>query len=60
MDGCDGVPREGKITCSTWIKGPENAHLVAIGKASNPCSSLEIFSYDPKTSCLSSSPKVSF
>lgn len=61
MDGCDGVPREGKITCSTWIKRPENAHLVVIGKkSSKPCSSLEIFSFDPKTSCLSSSPKATY
>lgn len=60
MDGGDGIVGEGKVTCATWIKRPENAHLVLIGKSSKPCSSLEIFSFDPKTTSLSSSPKVYF
>ncbi|KAI5648520.1 hypothetical protein M9H77_34525 [Catharanthus roseus] len=60
MDGGDGIVGEGKVTCATWIKRPENAHLVLIGKSSKPCSSLEIFSFDPKTTSLSSSPKATY
>lgn len=58
MEGGDGAVREGKVTCATWIRRPENAHLVVIGKSSKPRSSLEIFSFDPKITSLSSSPKV--
>lgn len=55
MDGAD-TPGTGTVTCSAWIRRPENAHLVVVGKSSP--SSLEIHSFDPKITCLSSSPKV--
>lgn len=55
--------RDGKVTCATWIRRPENANLVVIGKAkgsSDSSASLEIFSYDPITIAVSSSPKATF
>lgn len=55
MDGGD-APGQGTVTCATWIRRPENAHLVVVGKT-RP-SSLEIFSFDPVTTALSASPKV--
>lgn len=57
MDGGD-ASGGGTVTCATWIRRPENAHLVVVGK-SRP-SSLEIFSFDPKTTSLLPSPKVRF
>lgn len=58
MDGGD-VTVEGKVTCASWIKRPENAHLVVIAKSNGTSSSsLEIFSFDPITASLSTSPKV--
>ncbi|KAL2548927.1 SEC12-like protein 1 [Forsythia ovata] len=57
MDGGDASGK-GTVTCATWIRRPENAHLVVLGK-SRP-SSLEIFSFDPKTTSLSPSPKATF
>lgn len=60
MEGGNGVAgdEEGTVTCAAWIRRPENAHLVVVGKSKPRSSSLEIFSFDPKTSSLSSSPKV--
>ncbi|PWA91172.1 phosphate transporter traffic facilitator1 [Artemisia annua] len=49
---------EGTVRCAAWIKRPENAHLVALGK-SNP-SSLQIFTFDRLTNSLASSPSVTF
>ncbi|KAL3523530.1 hypothetical protein ACH5RR_016364 [Cinchona calisaya] len=60
MEGGDGVAGQGKVTCATWIRRPENAHLVVIGKSGPRSSSLEIFSFDPKTTSLSSSPKATY
>ncbi|KAK4431067.1 SEC12-like protein 1 [Sesamum alatum] len=57
MDGGD-APGQGTVTCATWIRRPENEHLVVVGK-SRP-SSLEIFSYDPITTSLSASPKAKY
>ncbi|KAG8390543.1 hypothetical protein BUALT_Bualt01G0094400 [Buddleja alternifolia] len=57
MDGGD-ASGQGTVTCATWIRRPENAHLVVVGKSSP--SSLEIFSFDPKTTSLSPSPKVKY
>ncbi|XP_073273414.1 SEC12-like protein 1 [Primulina huaijiensis] len=57
MDAGD-VPGGGVVTCATWIRRPENAHLAAVGK-SKPFS-IEIFSFDPKTTSLSSSPKAKY
>ncbi|CAI9759788.1 unnamed protein product [Fraxinus pennsylvanica] len=57
MDGGDSSGK-GTVTCATWIRRPENEHLVVLGKSSP--SSLEIFSFDPKTTSISPSPKVKF
>ncbi|KAK6137887.1 hypothetical protein DH2020_028369 [Rehmannia glutinosa] len=57
MDGGD-TPGDGTVTCATWIRRPENAHLVVVGK-SGP-SSLEVFSFDPKATSLSSSHKAKY
>ncbi|CAA2963453.1 SEC12 1 [Olea europaea subsp. europaea] len=57
MDGGDSSGK-GTMTCAMWIRRPENAHLVVLGKSSP--SSLEIFSFDPKTTSLSPSPKAKF
>ncbi|KAH6804070.1 phosphate transporter traffic facilitator1 [Perilla frutescens var. frutescens] len=57
MDGVD-APGQGTVTCAAWIRRPENAHLVVVGK-STP-SSLEIFSWDPITTSLSASPKAKY
>ncbi|XP_073297566.1 SEC12-like protein 1 [Primulina huaijiensis] len=57
MDAGD-VPGGGDVTCATWIRRPENAHLAVVGK-SKPFS-IEIFSFDPKTTSLSPSPKVKY
>ncbi|XP_075502730.1 SEC12-like protein 1 [Primulina tabacum] len=57
MDARD-VPGDGVVTCATWIRRPENAHLAAVGK-SKPFS-IEIFSFDPKTTSLSPSPKAKY
>lgn len=53
---------EGSVTCGTWIRRPENAHLAVVGKArhGDQPSMLEIFSFDPKTSSLFPFPSVSF
>ncbi|CAI9091234.1 OLC1v1026202C1 [Oldenlandia corymbosa var. corymbosa] len=61
MESGDGAAvEEGKVRCATWIRRPENAHLVVIGKSSRPRSSLEIFAFDPKLTSLSSSPKATY
>ncbi|KAG6389785.1 hypothetical protein SASPL_151259 [Salvia splendens] len=57
MEGVD-APGKGTVTCAAWIRRPENAHLVVVGK-SKP-SSLEIFSWNPITTSLSSSPKAKY
>lgn len=49
---------EGTVRCAAWIKRPENAHLVALGKSSPP--SLQIFTFDRLTNSLASSPSVTF
>lgn len=50
------------MTCAAWIRRPENAHVAAVGKARNGDQPplLQIFSFDAKTSSLSSSPSVSY
>ncbi|KAI3880095.1 hypothetical protein MKX03_003916 [Papaver bracteatum] len=50
----------GKVTCASWIRRPENEHLVVMGKSrhGDSPSVLEIFSYDSKIISLSPSPKV--
>ncbi|KAG5620313.1 hypothetical protein H5410_005531 [Solanum commersonii] len=56
MEGGD-TSVEGKVTCASWIKRRENAHLVVIGKSAGTCSSLDIFSFNSENTSLSSSPK---
>ncbi|OMP05516.1 hypothetical protein COLO4_08797 [Corchorus olitorius] len=49
----------GTVTCGSWIRRPENVYLVVLGRSrTRPGSSsvIEIFSFDPKTTSLSSSP----
>lgn len=46
----------GIVTCGKWIKRPENVNLVVLGKVAASKSTLQIFSFDPNTSSLSSSP----
>nr|GMC77319.1 SEC12-like protein 1 [Ipomoea batatas] len=58
MDNGKASVEEGTVACASWIRRPENAQLVVIGK-SNP-SSLEIFSFHPKTTSLSPSPKAKY
>ncbi|KAL6980269.1 PHD finger containing protein Phf1 [Sarracenia purpurea var. burkii] len=54
----EGSSRQRTVTCASWIRRPENAHLVVVGKArhGDQPSLLEIFSFDPKTAALSTSP----
>ncbi|KAJ0982370.1 hypothetical protein J5N97_010625 [Dioscorea zingiberensis] len=44
--------------CASWIRRPENKHLVIMGKARTRATQplLEIFSFDPKTASLSPDP----
>ncbi|KAK6929122.1 hypothetical protein RJ641_005327 [Dillenia turbinata] len=52
---------QGSVACASWIRRPENAHLVVVATSRRGNSSpaaLEIFSYDSKTFSLSSSPMV--
>ncbi|CAL5404297.1 unnamed protein product [Camellia sinensis] len=57
----DSSSRQGTVTCASWIRRPENAHLVVVGKARHrdQPSLIEIFSFDSKTSSLSSQPSAS-
>lgn len=60
MDG--GVAAEqGTVTCGSWIRRPENAHLVVLGKLKHGDlpASLQIFTFDRITNSLSPSPSVS-
>lgn len=57
----DARSPQGPITCGSWIRRPENVNLVVLGrsKRGNSCPSLlQIFSFDPKTISLSSTPLV--
>ncbi|KAG9136606.1 hypothetical protein Leryth_020269 [Lithospermum erythrorhizon] len=57
MDGADSSG-QGTVICATWIRRPENAHVVIVGKLTPPV--LEIFSYHQITTSLSTSPKGRF
>lgn len=53
----------GVAICGKWIKRTENVNLVILGKSyksSSAKSKLEIFSYDSKTTFLSSSPLTEY
>ncbi|XP_010521738.1 PREDICTED: SEC12-like protein 1 [Tarenaya hassleriana] len=59
----DGSTRTGHVTCGSWIRRPEKANWVVLGRAARRRGSsvlspgvIEIFSFDPRTSSLSSSP----
>ncbi|XP_019059192.1 PREDICTED: LOW QUALITY PROTEIN: SEC12-like protein 1 [Tarenaya hassleriana] len=64
----DGSVRIGHVTCGSWIRRPEKANWVvwALGRAakgrgsstSSSAGAVEIFSFDPTTSSLPSSPLV--
>ncbi|KAA8534489.1 hypothetical protein F0562_032006 [Nyssa sinensis] len=58
----DTALRQGTVTCASWIRRPENAHLVVMGRSrhGDHQSVLEIFSFDPKTTSLSSSPSATY
>ncbi|KAK4800227.1 hypothetical protein SAY86_025592 [Trapa natans] len=52
---------ESTVACGSWIRRPENVNLVVLGKLRSGGSSpavIEIFSFDPTTTSLSSSPLV--
>ncbi|KAG2717239.1 hypothetical protein I3760_03G165600 [Carya illinoinensis] len=57
MDG--GGSNQGLVMCGSWIQGPDKVNLVVLRRSkledASP-SQLEIFSFDPKTTSLSSSP----
>ncbi|KAJ0103601.1 hypothetical protein Patl1_05984 [Pistacia atlantica] len=53
----------GSVTCGSWIKRPENMNLVVVGKSRRLHSSpalLEIFSFEPNKSSMSTAPLVSY
>ncbi|KAG2672289.1 hypothetical protein I3843_13G031100 [Carya illinoinensis] len=57
MDG--GGSNKGPVTCGSWIRRPDKVNLVVLGRSrlgDVAPSQLEIFSFDPKTTSLSSSP----
>ncbi|KGN63031.1 SEC12-like protein 1 [Cucumis sativus] len=58
-----GGSNPGPLSCGSWIRRPENVNLALIGRSRPPDSSpstLEIFSFDPKVTSLSSSPLTEF
>ncbi|KAF4368020.1 hypothetical protein CsatB_011324 [Cannabis sativa] len=60
VGGGGGGSDKGSVSCGSWIRRPENVNLVVLGRSrkrgdASP-SMLEIFSFDPKTTSLSSSP----
>ncbi|KAJ7970523.1 SEC12-like protein 1 [Quillaja saponaria] len=58
MENGDGS-KQGRVTCGSWIRRPENVNLVVLARSRlrDSCPALlEIFSFDPKTTSLSSSP----
>lgn len=58
----EGGAGGGSVTCGSWIRRPENVNFVVLGRSitrpssSSSSSVIEIFSFDPKTTFLSSSP----
>ncbi|XWS56354.1 hypothetical protein CRYUN_Cryun09bG0078900 [Craigia yunnanensis] len=59
----EGGGAGGSVTCGSWIRRPENVNWVVLGRSmtgpsssSSSSSAIEIFSFDPKTNSLSSSP----
>uniref|UniRef100_A0A5B7BZW7 Putative SEC12-like protein 1 n=1 Tax=Davidia involucrata TaxID=16924 RepID=A0A5B7BZW7_DAVIN len=58
----DSASRQGTVACASWIRRPENAHLVVMGRSrhGDHPSVLDIFSFDPKTTSLSPSPSATY
>ena len=57
----DGLGGAGESPEASWWRWPENLNLVVLGRSrrGSSCPSLlEIFSFDPKTTSLSTSPLV--
>lgn len=53
----------GSVACAAWIRRPENLNLVIIcrsGRRNSSPAVLEIFSFDPMTTSLSSSPLATY
>ena len=57
---------QGPVACGSWIRRPEKVNLAVLarsrkkrGDSDSSPSVLQIFSFDPKTASLSSSPLVS-
>ncbi|XXG86056.1 hypothetical protein AAC387_Pa11g1033 [Persea americana] len=53
---------QGSIAFASWIRRPENNHLVVLGKPMTPStpSQMQIFSFDSKNNSLASSPKAEY
>ncbi|RDX66325.1 SEC12-like protein 1 [Mucuna pruriens] len=59
----DAGSPQGPVTCGSWIRRPENLNLLVLGRSrrGDSCPSLlEIFSFDPKTTSLSTSPLATY
>ncbi|KAL6125595.1 hypothetical protein ACLB2K_073651 [Fragaria x ananassa] len=59
MDG-GWSEQQGTVTCGSWIRRPENVNWVVFGTKQSTCSVLTVFSYDPNTTSLSSSPLATY
>ncbi|GMY23090.1 SEC12-like protein 1 [Fagus crenata] len=58
-----GSSSEGPVKCGSWIRRPEKVNLVLLARSRRGDSSpsvLQIFSFDPKTASLSSSPLTTY
>ncbi|KAB1225292.1 SEC12-like protein 1 [Morella rubra] len=58
-----GGSRQGPVTCGAWIRRPDKANLVVLGRSrlgDLAPSVLEIFSFNPKTTSLSPSPLTTY
>ncbi|PON42010.1 WD repeat containing protein [Trema orientale] len=64
VGGGGGGSEKGPVSCGSWIRRPEKVNLVVLGRSRNRGGSspsmLEIFSFDPKTTSLSSSPLAKY
>ncbi|XP_061353422.1 SEC12-like protein 1 [Gastrolobium bilobum] len=62
MENGSGSP-QGPVACGSWIRRPEKLNLVVLGRCrrGSSCPSLlQLFSFDPKTTSLSTSPLATF
>ncbi|EXB58483.1 SEC12-like protein 1 [Morus notabilis] len=61
MEVGGGASQKGPVTCGAWIRRPENSNMAILGRSARGNSTrsvIEIFSFDPNTISLSSSPLV--